>query len=189
MIRIPVTAKSYVGLDMSLSSTGFCIKTGDRVSVETIKSKPDSAENDLARLKLIAGEVMRRIPPATSMICIEDFFTPGNAQQIGSAIKLAMLGTVMRMALFDAGLPFFIIAPSSLKKFVTSKGTSQKSLVVMAVYKSWGVEVKDDNQADAMVLAHIAEALDGNETKLQKYQLEVLSKVKTDRPRYNVGNS
>lgn len=184
--RTPVTQKWYVGLDMSLSSTGICIKTGNEIKVETIKSKPDTAENDLARLKWIVAEVMRRIPKGVSMISIEDFFTPGNAQQIGAAIKLAMLGTAMRLALYDAGMPFFVISPSSLKKYILGKGVGQKSLIVMAVYKTWGIEVKDDNQADAMVLAHIAEALDGSKTDYPKYQLEVLEKIRSERPRYNV---
>ena len=184
--RAPVTQKCYVGLDLSLSSTGFCIKTGSEIRVETIKSKPDPAVNDLARLKYIAAEIMQRIPKGVSMICVEDFFTPGNAQQIGAAIKLAMLGTVVRMGLYDAGMPMFIIAPGQLKKYITSSGASQKSLIVMAVYKTWGIEVKDDNQADAMVLAHIAEALDGSKTDYPKYQLEVLGKVRSERPRYNV---
>jgi Holliday junction resolvasome RuvABC endonuclease subunit len=184
--RVPVTTKSYVGLDMSLSATGFCIRTGDEIRIETVKTKPDQFDNDLARLKYIVAEIMKRIPRSVGMICIEDFFTPGNAAQIGSAIKLAMLGTATRLALYDAGMPFFVIAPGQLKKWATSSGASQKSLIVMSVYKTYGIEVKDDNQADALVLAHIARALDGDTTELPKYQHEVLGKVKSERPRYNV---
>ena len=184
--RMPVMERSYVGLDLSLSSTGFCIKTGNEIRVETIKSKPDTAENDLARLRYICNEIMMRVPRTVGMICIEDFFTPGNAKQIGAAIKLAMLGTVIRMTLYESGFPFFIVAPVQLKKFITSSGASQKSLIVMSVYKMYGIEVKDDNQADAMVLAHIAEALDKNTTEMPKYQLEVVGKVRKERPCYNV---
>ena len=184
--RTPVTQKCYIGLDLSLSSTGFCLKTGSEIRVETIKSKPDDTPNDLARLKYITAEIMRRIPKSVSMICVEDFFVPSSMQMAGAAIKLAMLGTAVRLALYDAGMPFFVISPNQLKKWITSSGASQKSLIVMAVYKAYGLECKDDNQADSSVLAHIGEALDCPKAEYPKYQLEVLGKVRSERPRYNV---
>ena len=177
--RTPVTQKCYIGLDLSLSSTGFCILTGGEIRVETIKSKPDPAVNDLARLKYIVAEVMRRIPKGVSIISVEDFFVPGNRFQIGAGIKLAMLGTVVRMALYDAGMPFFVVSPSSLKKYILGKGVGQKSLIIMAVYKKWGLEVKDDNQADGCVLAHIGEQIDavlnGRTYDSTKAQTEVVA--------------
>jgi Holliday junction resolvasome RuvABC endonuclease subunit len=161
---------------------------GSDIRVETIKSKPDTAENDLARLKYIVAEVMRRIPKSVSMICVEDFFTPGNAQQIGAAIKLAMLGTAIRLALWEARMPFFVVSPNSLKKYILGTGKGQKSLIVMAVFRRWGLEVKDDNQADGCVLAHIAEQLDGqlhghscDSTKAQDEVIAKLVATKTER--------
>lgn len=177
--RSPVENKSFIGIDLSLSSTGFCLKTGSEIRVETIKSKPDDSPDDLARLKYIVAEVMRRIPKGVSMIGVEDFFVPGNRFQIGAGIKLAMLGTAMRLALYDAGMPFFVVSPSSLKKYILGKGVGQKSLIVMAVYKKWGLEVKDDNQADGCVLAHIGEqidaALNGRSYDSTKAQTEVVA--------------
>jgi Holliday junction resolvasome RuvABC endonuclease subunit len=177
----------YLGLDLSLSSTGFCIKKGGETKVETIKSVPGDFDDDLSRLKHICHEIIRRIPKDVKMICVEDFYTPCNAKQIGSAIKLAMLGTVIRMALYDAKFPFYLISPNQIKKFVTGKGSGPKSMIVMAVYKHYGKEVADDNQADAMVLSHIAKALVNTSDVFQptKAQSEVIKKVLTDRPRYN----
>ena len=149
----------YVGLDMSLASTGFCRMRGPRMVVETVKTDPKTCSCDLARLRYISDEVMHRVPGDAAMACIEDFFTPQNPFQIGAAIGLAMLGATVRLALYEAGIPFFVVAPGQLKKFATGKGTGQKSIVVREVYKRWGLDVKDDNQADACVLAHMAEAL------------------------------
>lgn len=177
--RTPVTQKWYVGLDMSLSSTGICIKTGNDIKVETIKSKPDTAENDLARLKWIVAEVMRRIPKGVSMVCLEDFFVPSSSFQVGSAIKLAMLGTTTRLALYDAGMPFFVVSPNSLKKHILGKGVGKKDLIVREVYKKYGIDVKDSDQADALVLSCIAEqmsqALSGGMGDWPKYQKEVVA--------------
>lgn len=193
-IRTPVIP-TFIGLDMSLSSTGFCCKTGNTINIETIKTTPRTCENDLARLRFITNECMKRIPKDTAMICIEDYFTPSNKGQIGSAIKLVGLGITMRLALLEAGFPMFIVAPSQLKKFATGKGTGQKSIVVREVYKKWGIDAKDDNQADACVLAHMAEAiachLNPNVAmvtvgELPKYQLDTAMKVAAERPHYNV---
>lgn len=183
------TDRFFVGLDMSLSATGFCLlKKGEssEISFETIKSSPKASSNDLARLRDITNEVLRRIPRQTEMVCIEDIFVPANPFQIGAAINLAMLAAVVRLALFEAGYQFYIIAPGQLKKFITGSGASQKSLIIREVYKKWGLDAKDDNQADAIVLAHIAQAICTPELDLLKPQKEVVGKVVAERPSYNI---
>lgn len=186
---------TFVGLDLSLTGTGICVKRQNEVAIETFKTTPKSAPNDLARLQLIVSEVMKRIPSDVTMVCVEDYFTPTNRQQIGAAIKIVALGTIVRMALYEAGIPFFVISPSQLKKFITGKGNSQKSLIIREVYKKYGYDCKDDNQADASVLAHMAEAIvcysnpDINLVSFDdmlKPQQETISKVVKERPNYNV---
>ena len=192
--RTPVKVVA-VGLDMSLAGTGFCLKRGQTIMVDTIKTTTSTASNDLARLRYIVDKVIGMIPNDVNMICIEDFFTPANKAQLGSAIKLAMLGAIIRLALYELGYPFFVVAPSQIKKFVTGKGTAPKSIIVREVYKRWGIEAKDDNQADACTMAYVAEALlcwAGPDTSLvtdseiPKFQKEVIKKILDDRPRYNV---
>jgi len=183
--RVPVTCVA-VGLDLSLSSTGFCLKEGSRMTLETIKTVPKNFPNDLERLKHICAEIMRRIPQNVTMVCVEDFFTPGNKAQLGSAIKLAMLGTVVRMALYDRKIPFYTVAPSQLKKFCTGKGNGPKSIIIREVYKRWGMDCKDDNQADALVLCSIARAIGVPGEDIPKFQTEVAQKIVDERPHYHV---
>jgi len=180
------TEQVMVGLDMSLTGTGFALKEGAKITLETIKTTTSTCTDDLARLKHIVSEVMKRIPQNVNMICIEDFFTPANAFQIGAAIKLAMLGAVIRLALYDAKFPFYIVAPSQIKKFVTGSGASQKSIIIREVFKRWGLDCKDDNQADACTLAHIADQLCFLPADAPKYQIEVVKKVLNERPCYNI---
>jgi len=175
-----------VGLDLSLTSTGFAMKYGNSVSLETIKTNSKTCENDLARLRYICSEIMKRIPKNVAMACVEDFFTPQNSYQIGAAIGLAMLGATVRMALYEAGIPFYVVAPSQLKKFATGKGVGQKSIVVREVYKRWGVDAKDDNQADACVLAYMAESIYQLPPDSPQYQVEVIQKIINERPHYNI---
>jgi Holliday junction resolvasome RuvABC endonuclease subunit len=119
------------------------------------------------------------------MVCLEDFFTPSSAKMAGSAIKLAMLGTVIRLALYDAGMPFFIVSPSTLKKYILGKGIGQKDLIVREVYRKLGLLVADNDTADAAVLAFIAESLVEKKSDLTKPQQEVISRLLSDGKRYN----
>ena len=174
-----------VGLDMSLTGTGVCVKIGDKIDTKTIKTTTKTASDDLARLRYIVDQVMKEIPKDVDMVCIEDFFTPMNKHQINAAIKLAMLATVTRMALYEKGIPFYVVAPTQVKKFTTGKGTSKKEIMVREVWKRWGVECSDDNQADSTALAHIAEGIAmGDDADLTAFQIETLDKI-FERPNYN----
>jgi len=190
--RCPVTTIT-VGLDMSLTSSGFCKKEGANLSLETIKTTPKTCPNDLLRFKHIIDETLKRIPENVSLVCVEDFFTPHISAHIGAAIKLIGLGTALRIEMNERGIPFVVVTPTQIKKFATGKGNSPKNLIVREVFKKWGVEAKDDNQADASVLAYIADLIVkvtlnglGLLDEFPKYQKEVLKKVMKERPAYNV---
>ena len=174
------------GIDLSLTGTGFCLKHGKSLSVETIKTKPKDYPNKIERVKKIVREVSRRIPKRNVLVCVENYFTPANRAQIGAAMSLIELGWSVRLALYQGGVPFYVIVPQHLKKFGTGKGNCPKAIVVREVYKRWGVDVKDDNQADACVLAHIAHSIATWEENLPAYQLETIEKVVLDSESYNL---
>ena len=176
-----------VGLDMSLSSTGFCIKRGEEITIETIKTTPRTCNNDLDRLEHIVNEIMARIPDDVRLICIEDYYVPQSRAQFGAAINLVSLGTLMRIALYNNGYPFYLPTASQLKKFATGKGNVQKNIVLREVYKRWGVDAKDDNQADACTLAYMAESILLQDDTLPKFQVDTIKKVMAERPSYNIG--
>jgi len=83
------------------------------------------------------------------------------------------LGGLVKMALHDFRLTPTIVPPTSLKKFTTSKGNAAKNEMLLAVYKKWGFEFKDDNEADAFALARLAESIDRGATL--KYEAEVIA--------------
>ena len=186
--KSPVTVPAYVGLDLSLTATGFCLKRGTELQMQTVKTTPKTAPNDLERLRHIRQRLMDLVPMDTAMVCVEDFFVPHRASQINAAKGLIMVGTLVRVALLERGLPFYVISPGQLKKYATGKGNGPKGIVIREIYKRWGVDAKDDNQADACVLAHMAEAIHRQpDFELHKYQDDVVKKVMEDRPSYNIG--
>jgi Holliday junction resolvasome RuvABC endonuclease subunit len=174
-----------LGLDLSLTSSGFCLLDGSSITIETIKTTPKTADNDLARLAHIRIAIMERIPSDVDMICVEDFFAPFGPAA-GSAIGLAMLGAVIRVALWEATMPFYVVSPSQLKKWVLGKGVGEKSLVLREVYRKLGVSATNDNEADACVLAHIAkDLLTGVKEEWAAYRKDVIEKIAKERPHYN----
>jgi len=185
--KTPITDLMFVGLDLSLTGSGFCLKRGTEIQLKTIKTKPADFENDLERLRHIRKTILDLIPVGTVMVCVEDFFIPGRASQINAAKGLIMLGTLIRVAMYEQGMPFYVISPPQLKKYATGKGNGPKGIVIREIYKRWGIDAKDDNQADACVLAHIAEALYKHPNfQLHKYQEETVAKILADRPCYNL---
>ena len=182
----PVISNSFVGLDLSLTGTGFCLKRGQELIMKTIKTTPKTSIHDIARLQYIRDELMKMIPSGVSMVCVEDFFIPHSSMQMNAAKVLIMLGTTVRLALVDQKIPFYIISPQQLKKYGTGKGNGPKGLVIREIYKRWGVDAKDDNQADATVLAYMAEALFDSSVSIHQYQVDTLDKVRADSPKYNI---
>lgn len=78
-----------------------------------------------------------------------------------------------------------IVAPTSLKKFVTGKGNSAKNEMLLAVYKKWGVEFHNDNEADAYGLARMAEYLDcGVPSTAPKYERDTIAALTPETERF-----
>jgi len=58
-------------------------------------------------------------------------------------------------------------------------GNAAKELILQQVYKRWGVEFHDNNQADAFVLAQIGHAYVSEDVeKLTVFQKDVLKALK-----------
>ena len=75
-----------------------------------------------------------------------------------------------------------LVAPTTLKKFILGAGKGRdKSLIIREVYKQYGVDVVNDDEADAVVLAHIGCCLTGLEEARNKPQREVLNTLTTEK--------
>jgi crossover junction endodeoxyribonuclease RuvC len=105
-------------------------------------------------------------------------------------MKLIGLGHLVRMQMYQRKVPFIVPAPTQLKKFVSGKGTCPKDMICKEVFKKWNIDTKNDDEADAVVGAHLSEVLSmklrgGDMSALPLYQLDVIKNVLADRPFYN----
>ena len=67
------------------------------------------------------------------------------------------------------------IGIGQIKKFLTGKGNAKKNLMLMNVYKKYGIECSDDNQADAFTGAKLLKNI---------YEVENKTKIKEDFTKY-----
>jgi crossover junction endodeoxyribonuclease RuvC len=180
----------FVGIDGSLTGTGIASldSVSNQFTIKTIKTGAHDFPNDLDRLQHIADNILASIPPETKLVAVEDVFI--SKFQVGSGMKLIGLAFILRMSLYKSKIPFFLVSPTQLKKFISSKGNSSKDMISKDVYKFYGVDCKDDNQADATVLSKISQSLfaylNGKDLNVLRPQMEVIKAVAHERPCYNV---
>ena len=168
-----------IGLDLSLTGTGVVVlEDGKIIEQQLIKSKPvpdGKPIDEVNRIRGIVNEIeliVNDFKPEISVI-------EGLAFMVRNAtalVQLSALNYMTRAMLIDHKVPFIIVAPTSLKKFITSNGAAKKDVMLMETFKRYGVTILDDNECDAYGLAQVGLALlKGNSKSITKLQEEVLT--------------
>lgn len=176
-----------VGLDLSLAKTGLVVLNEDGVihDYRLIKSKPagDKPSAETRRIVKIAEDIMEAVDNALpdvdpDLVVIEGLAFM--ARNTSALVQLSGLNYLTRVLLDELKWPFLIVTPSSLKKFITQKGNSDKNVMMMTIYKDYGHEFFDDNICDAFSLAACGLAvLDKPLKEMTIPQKEVVTMLKT----------
>lgn len=165
---------NITALDLSLTATGYATMRDGEIIHETIS--PPKGMVGLERINWIYETLIKRLP-YNGLIVFENFSFASNDAGSHERIGLAFL---LRLCLWQNSIPFLLVAPSQLKKFVTGKGNAEKSLVLREVYRRWGVVAANDNAADAVGLIQIGRCIVGEiepETEPQREVLAALRKA------------
>ena len=83
-------------------------------------------------------------------VCIEG---PSFASKGAYILQMGALNFFIRYWLRTEGVNYKVISPGELKKFVTGKGNCKKDLILLKVFKKWGIEFDSNDLADAYSLA------------------------------------
>lgn len=188
-----------VGIDPSLTSTGIIVlRNGELGKALTTKNEPklgtiervrriyEQINNVIENLSTcyvnayIGDKRMIRWEPP-SLIVIEGFSYGSKGRGV---FDIAYLGWRIREELeryrTEDDIPWLEVSPSQVKQFATGKGNANKEIVLQQVYKRWGVELTDNNQADAYVLAQIGRAYLGEADDLTDFQQKVIRALKKE---------
>lgn len=163
---------NVVGIDQSYTGFGYCV--GGNAIKKTFPTQKHP-EDRLFEVENWLSEQLHLIHDGIDLVVMEGY---ANAAKFGREMAGELGWAVKRSVVEVADQYPLIVPPTSLKKFVTGKGNSGKNEMLLGVYKRWGVEFANDNQADAFALEKFGRAyLDP--TGQPKYALEAISKVRS----------
>ena len=143
----------FVGIDPSINGTGIVVLDQN---ANIIEQKLFSIKSEIIEEALLKYE--DEIKFIANMLTLQSVYLEGPAYQATGQVILQMgaLHYMTRLFLYRNNKNYKIIAPGTLKKFVTGKGNSKKELMLLKVFKKWGVEFEDHNLCDAYSLARMA---------------------------------
>jgi crossover junction endodeoxyribonuclease RuvC len=170
----------YLGLDPSLTSTGICLIDDSgptrNYRLETVRTGDLRGPGRLLTIRRALEEFLVERP---ILVAVESYAF--NAA--GRVFQLGELGGVLRVSIYEAGVPFVEVAPVQLKKYATGRPGAEKSDVMAAAAVLLGEPVDDDNQSDALFLAHIAGSLSSAAPALTRAQQEVILRLRSPGPK------
>ena len=159
-----MTAPTVVAFDLSLTSTGIADRNGTR------RIRPKSTGP--ARLAEIRDAVLTathvthplgsgpkclncglsRYGAHPDLVVIEgySYASANQAHQIGE------MAGVVKTALYEAGIRYELVSPSSIKMYSTGNGGAKKTAVTLAASRRLSYEGDSDDEADALWLYALA---------------------------------
>lgn len=161
-VIIPEKKNLFIGLDVSLCNTGLCVLNvdGKITKSETVRPKDLRGGERLCFIRSnlyywvslsLSGGGMARNFFAQPIAVIE-----GYAYRGSGAIPGAEAGGVVQALLWENGIPFFFVPPSTLKKFATGSGRADKAGMRTALTPENNALLKTEHEVDAYWLARYA---------------------------------
>ncbi len=172
----PSLGPVVLGLDASLTAFGLCALGLESETYTTwvLTSK----KKGVRRLDDLMGQLSRLLLAHDDIrhIALEGYAYGMRGRAV---YNIGELGGVLRHTLYNS-LPEpvcfpTVVPPTTLKKFVTGRGNAKKNEMLLGVFKSWDVEFRDDNEADAYALARMARHYALKSKPENQYRAEALT--------------
>lgn len=144
----------FVGVDQSLTACGLCIidEQGQVITARTIRT---GKLRGMWRVQAIIESVRKAIPTTRALAVME-----GAAHGAPGRDALTRLSGVIEWELWHMGVPVCDYAPppTTLAKYITGSGggtSAEKKRRMIEAARAAGVDLLDDNAADAWGLARL----------------------------------
>lgn len=157
---IPAAERSlfrYVGIDLSLRSTGMYAGTGDPRSpsgARCVVATPEHLRGQ-RRLDLITDGVIGFMEGRRPTIVLFEAPSFGSGDR---AHEKGALHGVIKRELWLRGHWIADVPPATLKLFAAGKGGAKKPVIMREVYKRWNFEDDCDDVVDAFACSRLAAA-------------------------------
>lgn len=157
-----------LGIDLSLTGTGLCYLENSKFEPFFLpETKLRGAERLVALRKRFCGILDAH--PRPTLTAIEGY----SYDSIGRVFELGEWGGIVKLDLFVREIPFVVVPPKRLKRFMGVK-RDDKELMIKAAKNRLKFDAEgNDNLADAAALARVAEVYLTKETKYRS-ELEVV---------------
>lgn len=153
-----------LGFDPSLTSSGFAYQSPETWEVVSGLIKPPM--RGVERLNYIRDHLRDLCGRYTPSMIVYEGYSMGS--HTGRAFDIGELGGVLKMFAFTNGYPVLLVPPTVLKKFVTGKGNASKEEVILKLYKRFGYEAPQNDEADAIGLYLFGEAYMAGDQSVDK---------------------
>lgn len=170
----------YVGIDASLTATGFAVldPQGGVVVSSVLKSKAARGAQRLLWLREAVADVL----PLGNLVVAVEGYSMGS---VNRPYAIGEWGGILRLQLLETRRAcVLIVPPSNLKQYATGNGGAKKDTMIARARTLHGIDPKDDNEADALHLARLAFDWD-RRTPLQASFAAGMAKVEVYLPKPN----
>lgn len=182
-------SEMIMGLDLSLRKTGVALLWN--LDYETLLIEPPDELRDGPRLLYIERELRRLVSAFEPNYAVIEGYSYGSPT---GQFALGEVGGIARLVLTGNQIPYIVVPPTSLKKYVTGNGNATKIMMALQVQEELGLSIHDDNECDAYCLAalgsHVFESnlvdFKSNETRdkiIKDIKHNPLSHPKSKKPR------
>ena len=122
---------------------------------EVLSTSPADFPSQAARLESLGSQFLDVVNGARGESCLVAI----EGYAMGSKTRPQMAGELgghLRLLLWQAGIPYIIVPPTTLKAYTSGSGQSKKSMMMMKAFKRWGYEAAGEDECDAYCLARVA---------------------------------
>lgn len=138
-----------IGLDLSLTHTGWVIIDKNKVlEYGTIVPKK---LRKARRLNFIRNHLFRVIKKYNPVLAVIENYA--YSPRANMAFSIGENGGVIKLMLWRRMISYVVVAPKTLKKFVTKSGNASKVQMQKVIKSKWSVKFNTEHEFDAFALA------------------------------------
>lgn len=137
-----------MGFDLSLRKTGVAIVWN--LGHHTLLIEPPDELRDGPRLVYIERAMRRLLHAFDPNYAVIEGYSYGSAT---GQFALGEVGGIARLVLSGNDIPYAVVPPTTLKKYVTGIGNANKIAMALQLNKDLNIPLHDDNEVDALCLA------------------------------------